>query len=257
MSAQKQVLQLCVDAGVMLLQNGAEVFRVQETMERIAKAYHAENFHVYVLTNGIFASIDDEGSTVNSEIRHIPFTTMHMGRIAALNDLSRNIESGKVSAEAALEDIKKIDKMPYSSALACVLACGVGAACFAYIFGGTVWDAASALCVGVILQLFLFFVGKYKLSRIIINIMASAVCAACSYVLFALGMGTALNHIIIGAIIPLVPGMALTMSIRDFANGDYLSGAIRLIDALLVGGCIAIGVGAVLMVLSAFTGVRI
>ncbi|MEG1699506.1 MAG: threonine/serine exporter family protein, partial [Oscillospiraceae bacterium] len=92
MSAQKQVLQLCVDAGVMLLQNGAEVFRVQETMERIAKAYHAENFHVYVLTNGIFASIDDEGSTVNSEIRHIPFTTMHMGRIAALNDLSRNIE---------------------------------------------------------------------------------------------------------------------------------------------------------------------
>ena len=37
----------------------------------------------------------------------------------------------------------------------------------------------------------------------------------------------------IGALMPLTPGVALTMSIRDFISGDYLSGTIRLIDALL------------------------
>ena len=46
----------------------------------------------------------------------------------------------------------------------------------------------------------------------------------------------------------LTPGVALTMSIRDFISGDYLSGTIRLIDALLTAGCIACGVGLALMV---------
>ena len=87
--------------------------------------------------------------------------------------------------------------------------------------------------------------------------MGAALAALCSFVLVTLGFGSDLNHIIIGAIVPLVPGMVLTMSIRDFANGDYLSGTIRMIDALLIGGSIAIGVGAVLKAISLLTGVMI
>lgn len=51
-----------------------------------------------------------------------------------------------------------------------------------------------------------------------------------------------------------MPGVALTTSIRDFLNGDYLSGTIRMIDAFLIGGCIAIGVGAVVMLYFNFAG---
>ena len=68
------------------------------------------------------------------------------------------------------------------------------------------------------------------------------------------GLGDSLDKIIIGSIIRLVPGVALTTSIRDFLNGDYLSGTIRIIDAFLVGGCIAIGVGAVVMTYISLTG---
>ena len=46
-----------------------------------------------------------------------------------------------------------------------------------------------------------------------------------------------------GAIMPLVPGIAFTNGIRDIADGDYISGAVRLLDAILVFLCIAIGVG--------------
>ena len=49
------------------------------------------------------------------------------------------------------------------------------------------------------------------------------------------------DKVIIGAIMPLVPGIAFTTSIRDFYNGDYLSGTIHLIDALLTAICIAVG----------------
>ena len=52
-----------------------------------------------------------------------------------------------------------------------------------------------------------------------------------------------MNHMIIGSIIPLVPGVPFTNGIRDIADGDYISGAVRLLDAMLVFLCVAIGVG--------------
>ena len=48
---------------------------------------------------------------------------------------------------------------------------------------------------------------------------------------------------VIGSIMPLIPGVPFTNAIRDIANGDYISGSVRMLDALLVFFCIAIGVG--------------
>ena len=62
------------------------------------------------------------------------------------------------------------------------------------------------------------------------------------------------DKVIIGGIIPLVPGVALTTGIRDLFGGDYLSGGIRLMDALLTGMCIAIGVGAMIKIFQLLGG---
>lgn len=96
--------------------------------------------------------------------------------------------------------------------------------------------------------------GKHNLSKFLTNLSASALVALVGGVLFLLGLGHNMDKVIIGSIIRLVPGMALTTSIRDFFHGDYLSGAIRMLDAVLVGGCIAVGVGVVVRLLSLLTG---
>ena len=70
-------------------------------------------------------------------------------------------------------------------------------------------------------------------------------------------LGTDASHAIIGTLMILTPGIAFTMGIRDFVQGDYLSGTIRMIDALLVAACIAIGTGFVLWCYSLLTGVNI
>ena len=63
------------------------------------------------------------------------------------------------------------------------------------------------------------------------------------------------NAAIIGALMVLTPGVALTMGIRDIINSDYLSGTIRRVDALLVAGCLAVGVTLGYTLLSTVTGV--
>ena len=229
--------------GEALLRNGAEIFRVQETMERVARAYDIEEYDVYVLSNAIFANAVENGEKIDTKLKFVPGSTVHFGRIVGINQLSREIVAGKVSVEEAYARLHEIVSIPYTHPIRLDLACAVGSACFSYLFGGTVFDAAAAFICGFVLQVFLNAIDSRTASKFIINLASSAV-----------GLGDSLDKIIIGSIIRLVPGVALTTSIRDFLNGDYLSGTIRIIDAFLVGGCIAIGVGAVVMTYISLTG---
>ena len=101
MEGQRRILDLCVDAGETLLANGAEIYRVQQTMEIIARSYGARSFHVYVLTNGLFASMEDGGAVQSAAVRSTPRVEMNLGRISAVNALSREIVAGRVPLEEA------------------------------------------------------------------------------------------------------------------------------------------------------------
>ena len=53
---------------------------------------------------------------------------------------------------------------------------------------------------------------------------------------------------------PLIPGVSFTNAIRDIADGDYISGSVRMLDALLIFFCIAIGVGMAYSLLRGIVG---
>lgn len=57
-----------------------------------------------------------------------------------------------------------------------------------------------------------------------------------------------MEGMIIGSIMPLVPGLAFVNAIRDIADSDFLSGTVRMIDALLTFVYIAVGVGLTLSI---------
>lgn len=247
-------LELPFQMGQLLLENGAEISRVQETMERVARAFRIDNFNVYVLTNAIFVTGTDQGVERTALMRHVPSTSTHLGRIIAVNQLSREIVQGYHTVGEAFGKLDQIRALPYSSLPLAVFACAVGSAAFSYLFGGSWFDAAVAFFCGVALELYLAFAGRRQMSKFLTNLSASALVTLCGGAMFSLGLGNNMDKIIIGSIIRLVPGVALTTSIRDFFHGDYLSGAIRMLDAFLVGGCIAVGVGFVVRLLSVLTG---
>ena len=67
----------------------------------------------------------------------------------------REIVAGKVSVEEAYARLHEIVSIPYTHPIRLDLACAVGSACFSYLFGGTVFDAAAAFICGFVLQVFL------------------------------------------------------------------------------------------------------
>jgi uncharacterized membrane protein YjjP (DUF1212 family) len=254
MTETREILTLAVEIGDELLRNGAEVYRVEDTVLHILEAYKIKEYDVYVLSNGIFASANENMPDACSMVRHVPLGTTHLGRIAALNQLSREICSHECTVAEAWNRLNHTRSIPFYSKRLQVIFCGMGCGGFAFLFGGTYLDMAVALCVGMILQLLWEILKNHQPSKFITNILGSAIVTLLALIAYSTGAPLNYDKIIIGSIMPLVPGIALTTSIRDYFNGDYLSGAIHMIDAVLTAFCIAVGVGSVITVYNLLAG---
>lgn len=244
---RNQQFDLIMLAGKILLENGAEIFRVEETMKIIARNYAIQEIDFFVMANGIMTSmlIEGEGNRT-SRILHIPLAPVHMGRITAVNNISRNIVNGNYTVEEAYDALKEAEIMPYESNLLRILAAGVGSASFGYLLGGSVADSFVSFIAGIVLYIFIIAMQKAVTPEMLKIVFGATLVSIISIFMFSIGIGTDINHIMIGSIICLVPGVSFTTAVRNYFSGDYLSGTVRLVNALLISLCIAVGVGLVM-----------
>ena len=123
------------------------------------------------------------------------------------------------------------------------------------IFGGTLADGAAAFVAGLVLYLYLLVAVRGRLSKIAANISGGALVCAVAILLTNLGLGSQLSMVTVGSLVPLLPGVAFTNAIRDIADEDYISGAVRMLDVFLVVVCMAFGVGFVMALWARLGGV--
>ena len=114
----------------------------------------------------------------------------------------------------------------------------------------------AAAAAGVAANAYLLFCGRRGVGGGFRTISTAALITLCCILGCGL-LGTESSHAIIGTLMILTPGIAFTMGIRDFVQGDYLSGTIRMIDALLIAASIAIGTGLVLSLYAFLKGVAV
>ena len=205
---RRRIMDFIMAAGQTLLENGAEVFRVEQTMEIMAASFHLREFHVYVLTNGIFASA---GTAEMSEVRNVPTRTTHLGRVAAVNQLSRQIASGEVDTiDVAETRLAQARCIPFPKDWV-QLAAGMGGAfCFALIFGGDLKAGLAAAAAGVAANANLLFCGRHGVGGGFRTISTAALITLCCILGCSL-LGTEASHAIIGTLMILTPGIAFTM----------------------------------------------
>ena len=162
-----------MDAGQTLLENGGEVFRAQQTMEIMAASLGVRDFHVYVLTNGIFASAHLPGRDAVSLVRHVPTVSVHLGRVEAVNELSRELAAGRLGVVEAEARLNTARTLPRSTPQLEILACVVGSAGFAYLFGGTLADMPVAAVAGLLEALVCQQFARHGINRIFTDIVAA------------------------------------------------------------------------------------
>jgi len=244
-----EVLEVASEAGHILLENGAEISRVEDIMNRIATHFGVSSGNFFILSNGIFTSgkaerISKAGGQASTyaNIAFIPLRSTQLSRVTAVNRLSYDIAQGRCDLEQARARLQIIKQMPSKPFWARLLATMFSSAAFSAVFGGSFQDCAAAGVAGLFLFLFIHFVSGTHLSKIVGGICNALVASLVSIICWRLGLGDNLGDIIIGAIMPLIPGVPFVNGVRDLGNGDYIAGLTRLTDAMLGFLCIALGV---------------
>ena len=237
-----EALEVAAQAGHVLLENGAEIARVEETMERISSHYGATQSNFFVLSNGIFTTGAGSGKERYANVEYIPLKGAQMEKIAEINQLSRDIAADKYTLAQARQKVEELRSTPAKPFWEQILGSAFGSAGFCILFGGGWLDSAAAFVVGLLVWAVVLLIGKPEVSKIVVNIAGAAFATLLCLLFQGLGFGTSLPNMIIGSIIPLIPGVPFTNGIRDIANEDYIAGMTRLLDALFVFLGIALGV---------------
>lgn len=234
-------LSVAAEAGHVLLENGAEIARVEDTMETISSHFGAHDKNFFVLSNGIFTT-GSNGREQYAKAESIPMKGIQMAKIVEINNLSREVASGKYTLEQTREKIREIHHMAPKRAWVQILGSAFGSAGFCIIFGGGFLDAAASFVVGFLLWAFVLLISRPHVSKFLVSLLGATFAAVLCMLFESIGFGEQLGNMIIGSVIPLIPGVAFINGIRDIANEDYIAGITRLLDAMFVFLGIAIGV---------------
>jgi len=197
------LLETCLLAGKIMIESDAEMYRVEDTMSRIA------------LASGNYR----------------------------MNQLSRAYVAGDFSLEELLNKLKVIDSehrhFPISAR---IVSAAVVSATIMILFGGVWSDLFLTFLIGGCGYSLYYFSLKFLKIKVLSEFLASLFIGAAAILSVKLGLGQSQDLIIIGCVMPLVPGVQITNALRDLLAGHYLSGVSRGTEALMTSGMIGFGI---------------
>lgn len=237
-----KLLNLGAELGRQLMASGAEIYRVEESVDRLLTAYGVQP-QVFAIPNCLIVSVTTPQGHPMTRMCRIPAHGTDIELLERCNDLCRHLCREVPPVDEALDLVSRLEenlrRFPPHVLLWSYMATS---AFFALFFGGSLRDCLSAalcgLAVGACDRYGCFLTGSNLFFRTIIG---SAAASGLALVLVYGGLGQNLDAIIIGTLMVLVPGMALTNAMREIMAGDIISGLTRTAEVLLIATAIALG----------------
>lgn len=240
-----RILNVATFAGQIILENGGETYRVEETISRICRSYGIEVAEGFVTPTGIMASASSTPADVRSVIKRVKHRTVNLDKISRVNELARQNALKPISVDDFYTQLQVIDASKAYPQWVVVATAALAAAAFTLMFGGTGFDALAALVSGYVAKYLTVTASRVGINDFFVNVMGGAVLTILGLLSVLVGVGDNPSLIIIGSMMLLVPGLAITNAIRDTLAGDLVAGVTRGAEAFLIAVSLAAGSGIV------------
>ncbi|MBQ1186599.1 MAG: threonine/serine exporter family protein [Clostridia bacterium] len=234
-------LEIIMDISEQMLLSGAEISRIEESILRLGEALGAKRTDAFIITSNMEVSLHDENGVSYTQTRRVPNVGTDIEKLHRLNALIRKICYGTITHEEIEKELKKIKASRAYSFGIILLAYALIAGAFTLFFGGSILEAVCSAVISLVLALIVKGAELAALNKIFSKFFCSFASALLAFVCLKLGIVATVDHIIIGNIMLIIPGVGLTVAIRDLFVGDNLSGALRSIEVVLFAFAIAGG----------------
>lgn len=234
-------LHILVRMGEALQNSGAEVFRVEDTLNRIAIAYGAEDVNVFVITSSIVVTLTMPSLPPQTETRRLRHAASNdLLTLEKLNALSRCI----CTAPPSIEEFQRQLNAFWHSIR--TQDCILPAVCWLLpVLPSSLVEISGTACwpggIAVLICWMERYLSPFCMNGVEFQFIASFLSGVSTLLLCRFGMQFHADKVLIGIIMLLIPGIMLTNSIRDILLGDIISGSLRLVEAILMAATLALG----------------
>ncbi|SDN73505.1 Uncharacterized membrane protein YjjP, DUF1212 family [Paenibacillus sp. yr247] len=244
-STNYEIAQVCLLAGKIMLENGGETYRVEDTMTHVAEGFGISNSHCFVTPTGIIFSID--GPEQTTRLIRISARSTDLHKVTVVNAVSRRISQGELTPKEAYQLLEEVDaaKTGYTDWFK-TLSAAVASGCFLIMFQGKWHDFLPAFIAGGAGLCFLSYFNRLVPIKFFAEFLASLLIGTMAFLFVKFRLGHDLDTIIIGSVMPLVPGLLITNAVRDLMAGHFVSGVSKGAEAFLTAFAIGAGIAFVL-----------
>lgn len=239
--ALRDVIDLSLWAGQMLLQHGADSARIEETVHRLGTGLGADWMDILVSPNAI-AVTTISGDEFRTKIRRVVSIGVNMNIIAEVNEISHRVDEHKIDRFEVRKAFERIDNMPHQYNRWLVVGIvGLACASFSRLFGGD-WAVFGVTFMASSIAMWV----RQELARRYFNPLMVVIVTA--FVAGVLASSAAIFHLTpqpqtaqAAAVLLLVPGVPLINAAQDLIRGHLVTGVMRGITGGLISLGIALG----------------
>lgn len=241
-------------AAQIILESGGETYRAEETAERMSRGFGILKMDAFALPTGVTMTIQTQDGESLTRIVRVQSRGINLARIDQCNCVSRKVAQGTMTAAEALAQLEKIRATPPTRQYLMVIACAFSSAFFTIMLGGEWPDFLVSLLCGTFTQLLLPILTARRVPAVLSGMMAGFLTTFITLLSKMYFPFLHVEPIISGAIMPLLPGLAMTNAIRDTMRGDLVSGGARTVEAVLCALMLGAGVGIMMSVWGGIIG---
>lgn len=221
---------LIVELARSLHASGAPAYELDQRMEDVS-ASMGRPAKFYSTPTALFVTFDLDPTSTRL-VRVYPGDT-NLGRYGALYELQRAIQEQNLSATEAWDRLKDIESRPEQyPAIIHIAAYGIVASCVAVLVGGNSTVVLGAGPIGLIVGMIVMGLSRFNYPVHLINVIAGFVasCIGCLIHLFV--DACQFELVALCALVVLLPGLTLTISINELATQNLASGTARIAGAM-------------------------
>ena len=253
----KSVLEFAVTTGERMLANGCGTHRIEGLINKTLKPCNFKNYEIFVTTTGIVVTVVSETGGVTTLVKQVPKKKMHTEHVSLIEDIVNSFIRGELTAEGAIEELKNVESKATYPYWVTILAFGMAGAFRTLMFGGQIIDGIASVIAGICMGIFVQALNSNNTFTFLVNCCGGFIAGFMAVLLMNFGIGSTLDKIIIGTLMPIAPGVPFVHSVNDILHGDYTSGTTRAYEALLTAAAISTGVAFAMIIWKALGGVSL